>query len=672
LSSFALQDAQLSLSGELLIEDVSDSVRVAADPAQLGVFLSAEFGCTLSRFTGKIGAIVRLRRFLACHRYEPFWMLPKVGQRTGEIPAETQFLLIELASGSYAVFVPLIDSPYRASLGSEPGALTWVIESGDPHLAGPSACALFLALGQDPFELVARAASAVAKRLGSKLRSEQPLARFADAFGWCTWDAFYQAVSHDLVREGLSAFQRAGLTPKMMILDDGWQCTRRMPTGEQRLTSFAANQKFPGGLRSTVAMARQEFGIETFLVWHALHGYWGGVDGEALPGYGVVDTMRAYSPGILAFAPHFNEQYWGPLVGLLPPHSVARFFDDYHRELAAQGVDGVKVDNQASTEALGHELGGRVVLTHAYRAALESSVAQHFGGRLIHCMSCSNDLLYSANACNLTRSSTDFWPNRPESHGQHLYTNACFGVWFGQFVHPDWDMFQSGHALGAFHAAARAVSGSPVYVSDKPDQINASVLCKLVTSDGSVLRARDVGRLTPDGLFRDPTREAVLLKIFNFNLEAGVIGVFNARHSADASEAIQGSVSIGDLPGLSGAEFAVYRHCAQTLQRATRADALPLALAQHEFEIFSFVPIDAGFAAIGLTDKYNSAGAVSEKGWQGNCYLLELRDGGEFLAFSARKPSALWHRGQPIAFSWEQAALRATLGSPGALRVEFD
>ena len=27
-------------------------------------------------------------------------------------------------------------------------------------------------------------------------------------------------------------------------------------------------------------------------------------------------------------------------------------------------------------------------------------------------------------------------------------TNAMVGMWFGQFVHPDWDMFQSGHAMG--------------------------------------------------------------------------------------------------------------------------------------------------------------------------------------------------------------------------------
>jgi hypothetical protein len=67
-----------------------------------------------------------------------------------------------------------------------------------------------------------------------------------------------------------------------LLTDDGWQSSARMPTGEQRLTAFAANHKFPGGLRDTVRMAKQQFGVQTFLVWHTIVGYWGGVAGPGL------------------------------------------------------------------------------------------------------------------------------------------------------------------------------------------------------------------------------------------------------------------------------------------------------------------------------------------------------------------------------------------------------
>jgi hypothetical protein len=50
-------------------------------------------------------------------------------------------------------------------------------------------------------------------------------------------------------------------------------------------------------------------------------------------------------------------------------------------------------------------------------------------------------MLYSALTQTVTRTSTDFWPNKPESHGLHLYCNAQVSLWLASFVLPDWDMF---------------------------------------------------------------------------------------------------------------------------------------------------------------------------------------------------------------------------------------
>jgi hypothetical protein len=45
------------------------------------------------------GKVLALRRFSVCHRYEPYWMKPAVGTRIADVPAETQFLIAELAAG---------------------------------------------------------------------------------------------------------------------------------------------------------------------------------------------------------------------------------------------------------------------------------------------------------------------------------------------------------------------------------------------------------------------------------------------------------------------------------------------------------------------------------------------------------------------------------------------
>ena len=65
----------------------------------------------------------------------------------------------------------------------------------------------------------------------------------------------------------------------------------------------------------------------------------------------------------------------------------------------------------------------------------------------------------------------------------------------------------SKHPAAGLHAAARAVSGAAVYVSDKPGQHDFDILRQLVLSDGSVLRALLPGRPTLDCLFADPLRD---------------------------------------------------------------------------------------------------------------------------------------------------------------------
>lgn len=72
----------------------------------------------------------------------------------------------------------------------------------------------------------------------------------------------------------------------------------------------------------------------------------------------------------------------------------------------------------------------------------------------------------------------------------------------------------SKHEAAGLHAAARAVSGASVYVSDKPGQHDFGILKQLVLSDGSVLRGLLPGRPTLDCLFLDPLRDnRSLLKV---------------------------------------------------------------------------------------------------------------------------------------------------------------
>lgn len=669
-----LEDGMLVFAdGGITLLDVPATVTTMTDPLAHGVFLHVTMEKPAARQRMVLGRPGNLRRFTCSYRYDPWWMTPKIGTSANEIPVETQFLLAECTDGRYAVFIPLLDNAFRVSLeGDADGQLVLIAETGDPTVVGTEMTGVFIAVGADPYALIATAAESVTAYMQTgRLRKDKPVPDFIDQFGWCTWDAFYTNVSHDLVRQGLQSFVDGGVQPKMMILDDGWLSMRTFTSGENRLTAFAADaEKFPGDLHPTVTMAKGEFDIATFLVWHALQGYWGGIDPVAFPAYRVFEEQRAFSPGILSHSPEINSAF-GDTVGVIAPESIHRFYQDFHRHLREQGVDGVKVDNQSALEGVSRGLGGRTALMRAYHEALEGAAHTHFLGRIINCMSQSSDVIFSTLNSTVTRAFTDFWPNQPASHGLHLFANAFNSLWLGEFILPDWDMFQSGHAMGAFHAAGRAVSGGPVYVSDKPDEHNFDLLRKMVLSDGTVLRAQQAGRPTRDILFRDVMTEPVLLKIFNYNEGAGVIGVFNAQYHEAEEERItlSSQISAADVEGLPGKAFAIFAHTTQALSSATGTEQVPVSLPELSFELFTIVPIDGVIAPIGLADKFNSAGAITAKGWTTeNEYTICLRDGGQFLAWCEQQPAKVFVDDEPLSFSYDEEtnALRLTIEATGS------
>lgn len=629
----------------------------APDATHAGVLLSPPPQASAAYQEHLLGQIVGMARFTSLHRFSPFWTRPAVGRCEREVRHETLWLLAQTSASCYVLLVPLLGERTRCALRAEQEDLMVVAETGDPALACESGPVLFVATGSDPYALQASAARAVSAHVGTgRLRADKPLPDHLEGLGWCTWDAFYKDVTPDKVLQGLQSLAQAGTPPRWMILDDGWQSWTRYPGGEDRLNSLAPNGRFGEDLAPLVQSAKQRFGIDHFFVWHALLGYWGGLCEQAFADYGVRSVPRAFGPGVLAQDSRWNVHPWGAQQGVPAAAQWPAFYDHWHAQLARQGVDGVKVDAQAMLEAVSAGQGGRVVLAKTSRQALEASVGKHFAGRLIHCMSCGSEGAYLSHDSVVMRTSDDFFPLRQDSHGLHLFVNSMAGLWWGEFMLPDWDMFQSAHPHGAFHAAARAVSGGPVYVSDGIGQHDAAVLRSLVLSDGSVLRADEPGRPSPEVLMRDPTTEPVLLKVFNRNRDCGVLGLF---HANPCPERLAATVSLADVPVLSAQwSYAAWSHRSQQLWRCDLQPDVTVTLAPAEWDIVSFAPIEQGLAVFGLTDKLNSTGAIVSRQWTGSVCEVLMRDGGPWLAWAQHSPAAMHIDEDPVAFEHDAATGR--------------
>ncbi|PRQ28178.1 putative galactinol--sucrose galactosyltransferase [Rosa chinensis] len=701
----ALEDSILSVSGKHVLTDVPPNVVFTPIPNSSAAFLGAtsQNATSQSRHVFKLG-VLRDVRLLSLFRFKLWWMIPRVGSTGSDIPVETQLLLLEAKeeegkedSTSYILFLPVLDGEFRSSLqGNTSNELEFCVESGDPAIvASESLKAVFVNCGNHPFDLVNESMKTLAKHYGSfALRETKQMPGMLDCFGWCTWDAFYQGVNPKGIRDGLRSLSEGGTPAKFLIIDDGWQDTSNefQKEGEPfvegtqfggRLNSIEENNKFrsttnmvdsdkPSGLKDFVSEIKNSFGLRYVYVWHALLGYWGGLVPNA-PGtkkYNPKFRHPVQSPGNLSNmrdgAMDSMEKYG---VGVIDPAKAYQFYDDLHGYLVSQDVDGVKVDVQNILETVSAGLGGRVSLTRRFQQALEKSIATHFqDNSIICCMGQSTDSIYHSKRSAITRASDDYYPKNPTTQTLHIAAVAFNSIFLGEVFVPDWDMFYSRHEAAEFHAAARAVGGCGVYVSDKPGQHDFEILKRLVLPDGTVLRARYPGRPSRDCLFVDPVMDGKsLLKIWNLNKCNGVIGIFNCQGAGSwpclehivqvkASEELSGKVSPADIEyfeEVSGklwtGDCAVYSFKQGYLSRLPKDKSVDVTLQILQCDVFTVSPIkvykqNIQFAPIGLLNMYNSGGAVDSIDLfsdASSCVIhIKGRGAGSFGAYSSSKPKS--------------------------------
>lgn len=676
-SNISVENGNLVVHGKTILKGVPENVVLTPDSGNglaTGAFIGAAASHTKSLHVFPIGILEGLR-FMCCFRFKLWWMTQRMGTCGKDIPLETQFMLIESKDSEgegenspivYTVLLPLLEGPFRSVLqGNEKSEIEICFESGDHAVeTNQGLHMVYMHAGTNPFEVINQAVKAVEKHMQTfHHREKKRLPSFLDMFGWCTWDAFYTDVTAEGVEEGLKSLSEGGTPPRFLIIDDGWQQIETkakdpdcvVQEGAQfatMLTGIKENAKFQkskngehneptSGLKHLVDGVKKHHNVKNVYVWHALAGYWGGVK-PAATGMEHYDTALAYpvqSPGVLGNQPDIvMDSLSVHGLGLVHPKKVFNFYDELHAYLASCGVDGVKVDVQNIIETLGAGHGGRVSLTRSYHHALEASIARNFSDNgCIACMCHNTDGLYSAKQTAVVRASDDFYPRDPASHTIHISSVAYNSLFLGEFMQPDWDMFHSLHPAAEYHAAARAIGGCPIYVSDKPGNHNFDLLRKLVLPDGSVLRAQLPGRPTRDSLFVDPARDRTsLLKIWNMNKCTGVVGVFNCQGAGwckvekktrihDTSPGtLTSSVCASDVDlinQVAGAEWhgetIVYAYRSGEAIRLPKGASIPVTLKVLEFELFHFCPIQEiapgiSFAAIGLMDMFNTGGAVEE------------------------------------------------------------
>jgi hypothetical protein len=437
-----------------------------------------------------------------------------------------------------------------------------------------------------------------------------------------------------------------------LIIDDNWQDIDYRGNGQWQhgWNDFEAEPKtFPRGLKALVSDIRSKHKhIQYIAVWHALLGYWAGLapEGPLAKRYKTVEIIR--EDGERRHLPT------GGKMTVVAKEDTEKFYDEFYRFLSSCGIDGVKTDAQYMLDTWVSPRARRE-LAYAYLDAWTLASLRHFGGRVISCMSQAPQIIFHSQLPRnrpavVCRNSDDFYPDEPASHPWHVWANAHNAL-FNQHLNilPDWDMFQTGShcQYAGFHAAARCVSGGPVYITDVPGQHDIGLIKQITgtTPRGRtvVFRPSVLGRtLDVYNAYQDPA----LLKVGAYHGRAGaggtsIVGVFNVSMTKALTELIP----LTRFPGVVGSlNYVVRSHVSgkvtPPLEVGASLSVLTLSLPTRGYDVLCAFPLTAFesrtrgqevlLANLGLVGKMTGCAAVLNT-------VYDLRENGRMLVDTTLK-----------------------------------
>ncbi|MBR5632803.1 MAG: alpha-galactosidase [Clostridia bacterium] len=518
------------------------------------------------------------------HPYlSPFWTYPTFNKSFDELDIETQNLIIREGERHIHI-LPLCSGNFRCEFDSE-GMHVTPGTAGVRQLKGD---VLALTVAADPYTAVkanyknARADGAISV----PLKEERTLPEMFAGFGWCTWDSFRHDVTAEKIYRKLDEFKEKKIPVKWVMIDDGWSSRDGW-----YLCDFAVDPvKFPDGLGACIERMKSEYGVEYVGVWHAFNGYWMGV--------------KENSPLHKAQAHNLFLGPCGYYIPALEEEKAFDFWNTWHTYLVENGVDFLKVDNQSCT---GHLMMGVMPTPEAARIAhraMERSIVKNFDGRVINCMGMDMENVFARTSTALSRNSDDFYPAKKRGFVDHLLMNAYNAIWHGEMYYCDYDMWWSRHESAVQSGVLRAISGSPIYVSDEIGGSDPDYIMPTIGDDGYVMLCDGAAGPTLDCVYTDCRTSGTLMKIWNRSGDSFAVALFNVDDGIVAD-----TFTLANVPGIDkGAEYVAYEYFSKKFYRLSAKDGVDISLAPDDTAVFSIYPVqsdaDGEYVMTGNCDKY--------------------------------------------------------------------
>lgn len=556
--------------------------------------------------------------FTAIENHSPYWCRPAFGEKLADLPKKTQALLLREGDDRYRYILPVCSDTAKTVIRPHNGKFSLLIYTNCSSCTAFSDQLSYIDIsGNDPEELYNRGAEIASTLLGVSLRKDREYPEVLEYLGWCSWDALQIRVSHEGLLKKAKEFTEKKVPVGFAIIDDMWadvpdlldipkdasfrDMVRVMH--KSQMHDFCGDPvRFPKGIGAAVDDLKKN-GIKNVGIWFPTTGYWRGFMRDGAFAKEHPTLLCELSDGSYSVDPAHADEYFSLLA----------------KRCASFGADLLKIDNQGCHTRFKDimpigESGRRM------QTAIDNAAKLHVRG-LINCMGMPSECMYNRPNSAVSRCSDDFIPESREWFTKNILQCAYNGILQGRFYVNDWDMFWTDDAQAAKNSVCRAISGGPVYVSDKIGRTVSEMLAPLCLSDGRLLRCEESAVPTADCLIGDPTKNGRALKVKNKINGACVVAAFNI----DAD----GRSVVGDISPASlgyDSECAVYEYFTRECRFVGRNGTLSFELPDNDsFRLYTIIPADHDIIPIGRTDKYISYGAVTSFDGED----LTLREAGE-------------------------------------------
>ncbi len=583
--------------------------------------------------------------FTALYSYSPFWIRPAFGNKPSEIPGATDAIIFKNKDGSYTYIMAAVGKQYKTSIRGEYGKVIIKLFSNCPASFINSELSFIVGQGDSISELVNRGAHAMCEFMnnGLKLRCEKPMPEIFEYFGWCSWDAFQIFVNHEGLVKKSCEFSEKTVPVRYAIIDDMWgdaphlkTATPKMPFSDigkimhaSSLDSFEGDkERFPEGLAAAVA-AMKDAGIKNIGLWFPTTGYWKGLTegGEAYQMQ--KENIELSADGKFAAIPKSD--------------TAERYFDIFCKNAKDMGFDFVKIDNQSCYFL--YE--GKYHIGESAKniqAAIDKAAFKYFGGAIINCMGARTECMFNRPNSAVSRCSNDFQPESKAWFAKNILECAYNGIHQGRFYINDWDMWWTDDAQAQKNAVAHAISGGPIYVSDKLGRTNLEVLRPLMFDDGRLLRLSDSAMPTDDCIISDPTKTDKPFKIRNSFPGGASVAVFNISEN---DTAVSGTISAENAGLAPDKTYLYYEYYSGDFRYVGGSELVYVSLNDNDcYSYYTFIESTKNKPLfLGRVDKFNGYLAITSK----TADSVTLYEGGDFAYISDEDYAVFEEDGQEIA-----------------------